>query len=76
MKLGCSLQLNKEFRFTMVYGVDPFYVLYIVLSLIFLILYDAYIYRCLGSFIYDVIHAKCRNILNLFYSHLEFSFVG
>jgi hypothetical protein len=37
-------------------------------------IFGANIYRCLVSCIINIIHAECRNILNLLYSHVEFSF--
>ena len=38
--------------------------------------FRAYIFRCLVSCIFDVIHAEYTNILNLLHSHVEFCFVG
>ena len=37
-------------------------------------IFGANIHRCLVSCIINVIREKCRNILNLLYSHAEFSF--
>ena len=48
----------------------------IAMQYCFLCVCGAYIYRFLVSYIYYVIHTECRNILNLLYGQVQFSFVG